>query len=77
MKSFLYLLTANWTSQVVQWLRIWLPVQEMRVRSLGWEDSLEKELETYSGILLWEVLQTEESDGLGVHGIAKELNMIE
>ena len=34
------------------------------VQSLGWEDSLEKEMATYSSILAWRVPQTEESGGL-------------
>ena len=35
-------------------------MQEMRVRSLGWEDPLEKEIATHSCILAWEIPQTEE-----------------
>ena len=34
--------------------------QEMRVRSLGWEDPLEKEMETHSSILAWEIPWTED-----------------
>ena len=34
--------------------------QEMWVRSLGWEDPLEKEMETHSSILAWEIPWTEE-----------------
>ena len=30
----------TWASQVVQWLRICLPMQETWVRSLIWEDSI-------------------------------------
>ena len=29
--------------------------QEMRVRSLGWEDPLEEEMATYSSILAWRI----------------------
>jgi len=32
-----------------------MPVQETWVRSLGWEDSLEKEMATYSIILAREI----------------------
>ena len=39
-------------------------VQEMRVQSLGWEDSLEKEMATHSSILAWKIPWTEETDGL-------------
>ena len=38
-------------SQVAQWQRIHLPMQETRVRSLGWEDPLEKETATHSAFL--------------------------
>ena len=30
-------------------------VQETRVRSLGWEDPLEKEMATHSSILAWKM----------------------
>ena len=40
-------------SQVVQWKRICLPIQETWVQSLGWEDPLEKEMATHSSILAW------------------------
>ena len=38
--------------------------QEMRVRSLGQEDPLEKEMATHSSILAWRILWTEEPDRL-------------
>ena len=38
--------------------------QETQVRSLGWEDLLEKAMTTHSGILAWKILRTEEPDGL-------------
>ena len=34
--------------------------QEMQVRFLGWEDSLEKEMATHSNIPAWEISRTEE-----------------
>ena len=38
-----------------------LPVmQETWVRSLGWEDPLQKEVATYSSILAWRIPWTEE-----------------
>ena len=40
------------------------PVQEMKVRSLSQENSLEKEMATHSSILAWEVPRTEEPWGL-------------
>ena len=51
-----------------------LPVQEMRVQSLGWEDPLEKEMETHSSILAREIPWTEERWAT-VHGVAKESDM--
>ena len=46
-----------------QWERICLPAQEMQetqVRSLGWEDPLEKEMAAHSSILAWRIPWTEE-----------------
>ena len=39
-------------------------MQETQVRSLGWEDPLEKEMATHSSILAWEIPGTEEPGGL-------------
>ena len=39
-------------------------MQEMWIRSLGGEDPLEKEMETHSSILAWEMPWTEEPGGL-------------
>ena len=52
---------------MVQWSSICLPMQEMQetwVRSLGQEDSLEREMATHFGILAWEISRTEEPGGL-------------
>ena len=38
--------------------------QETQVQYLGLEDSLEKEMETHSSILAWEIPWIEESGGL-------------
>ena len=43
-------------------------MQEMRVQSLGQEDSLEKEMATHSSILAWEIPWTEEPGGLQTIG---------
>ena len=37
-----------------------LEMQKIAVRSLGWEDSLEKEMATHSSILAWKIPKTEE-----------------
>ena len=39
-------------------------MQETGVRSLGWEDPLEKEMATHSGILAWRIPRTEGPGGL-------------
>ena len=39
-------------------------MQEIQVPSLGWEDPLEKEMETHSSILAWEMPWTEETGGI-------------
>ena len=39
-------------------------MQETQVRSLGWEDPLEKEMAAHSSILAWEIPWTEEPGGL-------------
>ena len=51
-------------------------MQEMRVRSLGQNDSLEKEMATRSNILAWEISRTEEPGGLQSVGY-KELDTTE
>ena len=47
-------------SQVIQWFKIHLPMQETQVGALGHEDPLEKEMATHSSILSWENPWTEE-----------------
>ena len=39
-------------------------VQKTWVKSLGWEDPLEKEMATHSSILAWRIPWTEEPGGL-------------
>ena len=40
--------------------------QEMQVRSLGWEDPLEKEVATHASMHAWEIPRTEKSGGYTV-----------
>ena len=49
-------------------------VQEMQVPSLGWEDPLEKEMATYSNILVREIPWTEDLGKLQSMIVAKELD---
>ena len=57
----------GWTSQVAQWKRTLLSMQDtqdIQIRSLGWEDPLEKEVATHSSILAWKIPWMEEPGGL-------------
>ena len=51
-------------------------MQETQVQSLGWEDPLDEGMTTHSSILAWEILWTEEPDGLQSMG-SQELDMTE
>jgi len=46
-------------------------MQKARVRSLGWEDPLEKEMATHSSILAWRIPWTEEPGGLLSMGLQR------
>ena len=61
---------------MVQRLKCLPAMWETWVRSLGWEDPLEKEMETHSSILAWRIPWTEELGGLQSTG-RKELDMTE
>ena len=39
-------------------------MQETRVQSLSWEDTLEKEMATHSSILAWRIPWTDDPGGL-------------
>ena len=39
-------------------------MRETRIRSLGWEDPLEKEMATHSSILAWRIPRTKDPDRL-------------
>ena len=52
-----------------------LPMQKTRVRYLGWEDPLEKEMATHSSILAWKIPWREEIGRLQSWGVTKELDM--
>jgi len=56
---------------VAQWQRNRLPIQEMQVRFLGWEDPLEKEMATYSSSVAWEIPWTEEPGRLQSTGLQR------
>ena len=54
----------KWASLVAQLVKNPSTMQETRVRFLGWEDPLEKEMATHSSILAWTISWTEEPGGL-------------
>ena len=46
-------------------------IQETWVRSLGWEEPLEKEMATHSSILAWKIPWTEDPGKATAHGVSK------
>ena len=46
-------------------------MQEIQVRSLGWEDSLEKGMATHSSILTWRIPVDRGAWRAAVHGVEK------
>ena len=46
-------------------------MEETRVRSLGWEDALEKEMATHSSIPAWRIPWTEEPGRLQSMGLRR------
>ena len=46
-------------------------VQETWIRSLGWEDPLEKEMATHSSIIAWKISWTEEPGELQSMGLQR------
>ena len=53
-----YPLQYSWASLVGQLVKNLPAIRETWVRSLGWEDSLEKGKATHSSILAWRIPQT-------------------
>ena len=60
----------KWASLVAQMVKNLPAMQETRVRSLIWEDPLEKGMVTPSSILTWRIPWTEEPGEL-VYGVTK------
>ena len=53
-----------WLPRLAQRLKYLPAMRETWVRSLGWEDPLEKEMATHSSILAWRIPRVEEPGGL-------------
>ena len=66
-----YPLQYSWASLVAQLVKNPPAIQETPVRSLGWEDPLEKGKATHSSILAWRILWTT------VYGVGKDSDMME
>ena len=64
------------SSLVAQLVKNRPAMQETQVRSLGWEDLLEKEMAIHSSILAWKIPWTEEPGGLQSMGL-QESDMTE
>ena len=62
--KWVWLLKRGLASLVAQRVKHLPAVQETWVRSLGWEDPLEKKMATHSSILAWRIPWTEEPGGL-------------
>ena len=65
------MLSIEIASLVAQRLKHLPPMWETWVRSLDWEDPLEKEMATHSSILAWRIPWTEEPGGLQSTGVTK------
>ena len=60
-----------WASLVAQRLKHLPAMRETWVQSLGWEDTLEKEMATHSSILAWRIPWLEEPGGLQSTGLQR------
>ena len=61
----------DWASLVAQMVKRLPAMRETRVRSLGWEDILEKEMATHSSTLAWKIPWTEEPGRLQSMGLQR------
>ena len=59
------------TSLVAQMIKRLPTMQETRVRSLGWEDPLAKEMVTHSSTLVWKIPWMEEPGKLQSMGLQR------
>ena len=60
-----------WASLVAQMIKRLPAMPETRVRFLGWEDPLEKEMAIHSSTLAWKIPWTEEPDRLQSMGLQR------
>ena len=60
------------TSLVVQMVKRLSTMQETQVRSLGWEDPLQKEMAIHSSTIAWKISWTEEPGRLQSMGLQRD-----
>ena len=61
------------TSLVAQTVKRLSTMQETSVRSLGWEDPLEKEMAIHSNTVAWKIPWTEEPGRLQSMGLQRDM----
>ena len=66
----------NWASLVAQLVKNPPAMQETWVRSLGWEDPLEKGMATHSSILAWRIPMDRGAWGATVQGDTKSWTLL-
>ena len=66
-----YSLQYSWASLMAQLVKNLPAMRETWVRSLGWEDPLEKGKTTYSSILAWRIPMDRGTWWATVHGVTK------
>ena len=62
-------------SLVAQMVKNLPAIQETWVKSLGWEDPVEKEMATHFSILAWRIPWTEEAGGLQSMGLQSQTGL--
>ena len=60
-----------WASLVAQMVKNLPAMQQTQVRSLSWEDPLEKEMDTHSSIFAWRIPWAEELGRLQSMGLQR------
>ena len=61
-------ISRHWTSLVAQTVKLLSTMRETRVRALGWEDPLEKEMAIHSSTIAWKIPWTGEPGRLQSKG---------
>ena len=70
-RECVYFVYVSWASLVAQMVKTLPRMQETQVRSLSWEDSLEKGMTTHSNILAWRIPWIEEPGRLQSMGFTE------